>query len=228
MMTENDLIKAILDNDTIVLNEINPQEYVFNINSDNDTYNYPSRLKEAANAGYNLVSVKCFEQKISEDEVEFYVNNEQNVFNRMKIYDFLEEASKYKNMYVIITGVTDNIGKLYDKLSVDYPKLCKITIPVAYSFNDYYTLKRYGTNVPILSLDRLGCTKSELMSFISSNDVFACLTSVSDENVKFNYEFAEVVSKSSDIFTYADEVNNEAEMIYYRDRYIKGFFTTNK
>ncbi|MCQ2749221.1 MAG: hypothetical protein MJ246_04415 [Clostridia bacterium] len=227
-MTENDLMKAILDNDTIVLNEINPQEYVFKINSDNDKYVYSSRLKEAYDAGYNLVAVKCFEKKITEDEVEFYVNNEQNVFNKMSLFDFLEEASKYENMYVIITGVTENIGKLYDKLSVEYPKLCSISIPVVYSFSDYYNLKRYGTNIPILSLDRLGCSKSELMSFISSNDVFACLTTVSDDNIKFNYEFSEVVSKAADIFTYADEVNNSSEEIYYKDKYIKGFFTTNK
>ena len=78
------------------------QPFVFMINNDKDDYNYIERLNEAIENNYNLIACKVYK-----DEDEFYVNNNKNLFNKLKLTDFLEEVKNHKDIYVVLTDIKD-------------------------------------------------------------------------------------------------------------------------
>ncbi|MCQ2977221.1 MAG: hypothetical protein MJ232_04315, partial [archaeon] len=216
--TEKNILEALLNNDTIIMNDVNPQPFIFNLNNDKDEYNYVERLKEATEKGYNLISVKVYK-----DGDEFYVNNKLNLFNKITLVEFLEEVNKYEDTYVVLTGIDEVIDDLFRVLGKENPKLATLCIPEIYSFDDYNKVKTFNLNTPILSIDNIDCKVEELLSFIANNKVFALLSS--QEN--FNANFVNVINKTYGVFTYTKTVNDQGDITYYKNKNVNGFYTDN-
>lgn len=216
-ITERNLLEALLNNNTIVLNDVNPQKYIFNINSDNDEYNYADRLNKAYEAGYNLVSVKVFKG----DNNEFYISNKLNVFNRMTLVSFLELVKTYENVFVILTDIENYQTDLFRYLGKEHPDLAPYTIPEIYSLTGYSVCKTFNMNTPILCLDNLDITTEELLSFLANNDIFAAVSSKD----KFKTDFVKTISETFDTFVYVKTVNDKGEITYFRDRNVNGYYT---
>lgn len=217
-ITEKNILEALLNNDQIIMNDVNPQPIIFNFNNDKDEYNYIERLKEVTDAGFNLLAVKVYEK-----DDEFYVNNPMNVFNKCTLVEFLEEVNKIKDTYIILTDVKDIEEDLFRYLGKEYPKLSQLCIPEIYSFDGYNLTKTFNLNTPILSLDDIDCKDEELISFIANNKLFAVLSS--SDNFKAKY--INLISKTYKTFSYVKSVNESGEITYYKNKAVNGFYTDN-
>lgn len=216
-ITEKNILEALLNNDTIIMNDVNPQPYIYQLNSDNDNDNYIEKLEEATAAGYNLIAVNVYK---GEDE-EFYVNNKLNLFNKLKLVDFLSEVKLHPNTYVILTNLSGISEDLFRYLGKNYPNLANLCIPEINGFKEYTLIKTFNMNSPILCIDKIDCTIEELFNFVANNDVFAILSS------KDNFKSQEInlINKSYGIFTYTKTVSDKGEIIYYKGKNVKGFYT---
>ncbi len=214
-VTEKNLIKPILDNNIIALNNVIPQFLVCNFNYDTDHYDYSERLKSVIKDGYNLLSTKVYYR----NEI-FYISNALNVENEMTLIDFLKEVSKQKDVYVILTGTADFTLDLFRILGRENPDLATIVIPELYKLEDYQNIRVFNMNTPILCVDELTKTNEEIVNFISANELFAI--SISKRNFNSNL-VKRIVTLNK--FIYVKDVNDEGELIFYTNIGISGFYT---
>lgn len=218
-ITEKNLLSALLNNDTIILNDVNPQKFIYKLNSDKDEYNYYDRLNEALENDLSLIAVNIYKEEMNE-EIEFYVNNKMNLLNKTTLVDFLNEVKTKENVYVILTNTKDFNEDLFRYLGKSHPDLASLCIPEIYSLSDYTYIKTFNMNKPILCLDNLSCTNEELISFILNNDIFA----VKSKSKSFKSEYINLLSKVYNIFSYVDDIKDNGEATYYRNKSVKGYY----